>query len=123
MSLTKEIQTEVMVGIGEVARMLDVASHTVRYWEKEFGFFINPPRTHGRQRRYNSESMEKLRQIKKLLKEDGYSIAGAKRFLMSDDLQELPEFESTQDMVQRITSMIRKELIQELAIGQSPVKV
>jgi DNA-binding transcriptional MerR regulator len=67
--------------------------------------------------------MEKLRQIKKLLKEDGYSIAGAKRFLMNDDLQGLPEFESTQDMVQRITSMIRKELIQELAIGQSLEKV
>ncbi|GHV15664.1 hypothetical protein AGMMS49938_14470 [Fibrobacterales bacterium] len=72
---------DVPVGIGDVAKMLQVASHTLRFWEKEFEFYLKPNRTTGHQRRYNTDSIDRLRKIQTLLKEDGYSIAGTKRIL------------------------------------------
>jgi len=76
--------TEELIGIGDASRILDVASHTLRYWEKEFDFYLNPPRTNGRQRRYNDDTLERLDKIKVMLKDEGYSIAGAKKILQKE---------------------------------------
>ncbi|NLB62492.1 MAG: MerR family transcriptional regulator [Fibrobacter sp.] len=70
-----------LVGIGDVSRFLSIPAHTLRFWEKEFHFYINLYRTSGRQRRYDDDSISKLERIKHLLKIEGYSIAGAKRLL------------------------------------------
>ena len=80
---------EILVGIGDVSRFLDVPSHTLRFWEKEFSFFLRPSRTIGRQRRYDDDDILRLGRIKHLLKEEGYSIAGAKRILQKELCQEL----------------------------------
>jgi len=72
---------EILVGIGDVARFLDVPAHTLRFWEREFSFYLSPARTVGRQRRYDDDDIQRLGRIKQLLKTDGYSIAGAKRIL------------------------------------------
>lgn len=74
-------ESEILVGIGDVARFLGVPAHTLRFWEKEFGFFLAPSRTVGRQRRYDDADIQRLGRIKHLLKNDGFSIAGAKRIL------------------------------------------
>jgi len=102
-----------LVGIGDVARMLNVAPHTLRFWEKEFEFYLKPPRTIGKQRRYDNESIEKLKKIHHLLKDVGYSIAGAKRMLRTvqpsretiDELSILPE-----PLVRKLYGMLRGEL-------------
>lgn len=65
--------------IGEVSRLLGVKPHVIRYWEQEFG--LRPKRGLGMQRRYTREEIERLSTIKKLLYEEGYTIAGAKRRL------------------------------------------
>lgn len=70
-----------VVGIGDVAKFLDVPAHTLRFWEKEFGFYLVPVRTIGRQRRYDDQDIDRLTRLKHLLKVEGYSIAGAKRIL------------------------------------------
>jgi DNA-binding transcriptional MerR regulator len=75
---------EILVGIGDVARFLDVPAHTLRFWEREFSFFLSPARTEGRQRRYDDDDIQRLGRIKLLLKGDGYSIAGAKRILQKE---------------------------------------
>ena len=77
-------ESEILVGIGDVARFLDVPAHTLRFWEKEFGFFLIPSRTTGRQRRYDDADIQRLNRIKHLLKVEGYSIAGAKRILQKE---------------------------------------
>lgn len=106
-----EESCDVLVGIGDVARMLGVAPHTLRFWEKEFEFFLKPPRTVGKQRRYDNESIDKLKKIHHLLKDVGYSIAGVKRVLrMSlaepvDEMSLLPE-----PLVRKLYGMLRGEL-------------
>ncbi|HNQ59262.1 MAG TPA: MerR family transcriptional regulator [Bacteroidales bacterium] len=66
--------------IGEVSRMLDVNPSTLRYWEKEFDG-IHPYRNRKGTRFYHTEDVETLRLIKYLLKERGFTIAGARDYL------------------------------------------
>jgi DNA-binding transcriptional MerR regulator len=67
--------------IGEVAELTGVPIHTLRYWEGEFSGHFSPLRTSGRQRRYDEEAVERVLEIKSLLKGEKYSIAGAKQVL------------------------------------------
>jgi DNA-binding transcriptional MerR regulator len=67
--------------IGEVSKMIGVPIHTLRYWESEFADYFNPVRTSGRQRRYDEDAVARVMEIKTLLKEEKYSIAGARQVL------------------------------------------
>jgi len=69
------------VPISTASFLVGVETHTIRYWEREFAEFLNPVRTAGGQRRYRREDIEVLQEIKRLLKEELYTIAGAKRIL------------------------------------------
>ena len=71
--------------IGEVSDMTGVPIHTLRYWEGEFNGFFSPNRTNGGQRRYNEDAVKRVLEIKALLKEEKYSIAGARQVLARRD--------------------------------------
>ena len=89
--------------IGEVAKILNLVNekngslntHTLRYWEKEFKN-INPKIFAGRRRYYDKSSIELLKKIKFLLKDQGMTIKGVKKALSSstsfnlDDLTNKP---------------------------------
>ena len=75
------------LSIGEVAQVTGLPVHTLRYWESEFSRFFSPIRTSGRQRRYSEDEVRRIMEIKKLLREDKYSIAGAKQVLSSREEQ------------------------------------
>ena len=68
--------------IGEVAKMADVPTHVLRYWESEFPG-ISPKRAKSKQRLYRRQDVELILDIKILLHEQGYTIAGAKKLLES----------------------------------------
>lgn len=74
------------LGIGDISKLLEVADHTIRYWEKEFNKHLTPTRTKGRQRRYGESDIRMLKKIKDLLKVEGYSIKGAKRILDGEEI-------------------------------------
>jgi DNA-binding transcriptional MerR regulator len=77
--------------IGEVAKILDLVNkkkgtlntHTIRFWEKEFKQ-IKPNILNGNRRYYNSATIEVLKKVKYLLKDQGMTINGAKKVLNSD---------------------------------------
>ena len=77
--------------IGEVAKILELVNkkkgtlntHTIRFWEKEFKQ-IKPTILNGNRRYYNSETIEILKKVKYLLKDQGMTIIGAKKVLNSD---------------------------------------
>ena len=86
--------------IGEVAKILDLVNtkkgtlntHTIRYWEKEFKQ-IKPKIFNGNRRYYNNDTIEVLKKVKYLLKDQGMTINGVKKVLNSDKslkLDELP---------------------------------
>ncbi|MCS7301429.1 MAG: MerR family transcriptional regulator [Fimbriimonadales bacterium] len=78
------------VPISTASFLVGVEPHTIRYWEREFAEFLNPVRTQGGQRRYRREDIEVLIEIRRLLKEELYTIAGAKRVLSQKFGQRMP---------------------------------
>lgn len=66
--------------IGEVASILGVEPHVIRYWETEFRS-IRPQKSRKGQRIYSRREVEKLVEVKELLYERGFTIAGARKQL------------------------------------------
>jgi len=64
--------------IGEVSRITGLKPHVLRYWESEFKV-IKPYKGGSLQRLYRKKDLDLILKIKKLLYEDGFTIAGAKR--------------------------------------------
>lgn len=70
------------VSISTASQITGVEVHTLRYWEREFAQFLNPDRTEGGQRRYRPEDIQTVFVIKRLLRDEMFSIAGARRTLL-----------------------------------------
>lgn len=66
--------------IRDVAKILDVKPHVLRYWETEFPT-LNPRKNKNGQRVYTKKDVEMAMEIKRLLHVEKYSIAGARRLL------------------------------------------
>lgn len=80
--------------IGEVAEILSVPSHVVRFWEENFSK-LKPVKYNGR-RYYSTENIKLLKEIKDLLYNQGYSIKGANLYLKSPVSKiKLPSLEDT----------------------------
>ena len=69
--------------IGEVARILAVKPYVLRYWESEFKA-IRPQKSRSQQRLYRRRDVELLLRIKRLLYEERFTIAGARRKLREE---------------------------------------
>ncbi|PIE59321.1 MAG: MerR family transcriptional regulator [Desulfobulbus propionicus] len=67
--------------IGEASKLVGVDAHVLRYWETEF-IFIRPFRGKSKQRLYRRQDIQNLLQIRYLLHEEGFTIAGARKFLL-----------------------------------------
>lgn len=66
--------------IGEVAEIVGVQPHVLRYWETEFRS-IRPQKSTKGQRVYSRRDVEKLLRVKDLLRNQGFTIAGARKKL------------------------------------------
>jgi DNA-binding transcriptional MerR regulator len=64
--------------IGEVSRITGLKPHVLRYWESEFKV-IKPYKGGSLQRLYRKKDVDLVLRIKKLLYDEGFTIAGAKR--------------------------------------------
>ncbi|MBI5509223.1 MAG: MerR family transcriptional regulator [Deltaproteobacteria bacterium] len=70
--------------IGEVAGLVGVETHVLRYWEREIPF-IRPSKTVSNQRRYRRKDVEVFREIRRLLHDERYTLAGARRRLLGGE--------------------------------------
>jgi DNA-binding transcriptional MerR regulator len=66
--------------IGEVAELVGVEPHVLRYWEREFRT-IRPTKSAKGQRVYSRRDVENLMRVRELLYRDGFTIAGARKRL------------------------------------------
>jgi DNA-binding transcriptional MerR regulator len=66
--------------IGEVSEIVGVQPHVLRYWETEFRS-IRPQKSSKGQRVYSRRDVEKLLRVKDLLRNQGFTIAGARKRL------------------------------------------
>lgn len=69
--------------IGEVGHLTQVKPYVLRYWESAFRL-LRPARRVSGQRKYTKKDIELILKIKRLLQEEGFTIAGAKRRLIEE---------------------------------------
>ncbi len=65
--------------IGEAAQLVGVEAHVLRYWETEFR--VRPQRSSTGQRMYRRKDIARFLKIKRLLHDEGFTIAGARKAL------------------------------------------
>jgi len=69
---------KIYYAIGEVSEIVGVPPHVLRYWEEEFSF-LRPPKRRTGARAYRDQDIARVKRIKELLYEDGYTIKGARK--------------------------------------------
>ncbi len=69
--------------IGEVSRLCRLPAYVLRFWETEFPQ-LKPVKSSTGQRMYRQRDVENVLRIKKLLYDEGYTIAGARQFLKGE---------------------------------------
>src|SRR5215813_3593214 len=74
------LATKPFLKIGEVAKLLGVKPHVLRYWESEFPS-LRPKKNPSGQRIYARADIEAIVEIKNLLYNQRYTISGAKKML------------------------------------------
>lgn len=89
--------------IGEVSDMVDQEPHVLRYWEQEFDI-LNPQKNRAGRRIYTEDDVSTIERIRHLLKDEKYTIAGARQAIregktqreryeeIADDLRDLRSF-------------------------------
>lgn len=83
--------------IGEVASLVGVEPHVLRYWEREFRT-IRPTKSAKGQRVYSRRDVENLMRVRELLYQEGFTIAGAKKKLERNALRRAePELREESD--------------------------
>jgi len=95
--------------IGEVAKILNLINkkngnlntHTIRFWEKEFKQ-IKPKILTGKRRYYDKTTIDILKKIKYLLKDQGMTIIGVKKLLNNKKSFKLDEFSNNSISVDNI---------------------
>jgi DNA-binding transcriptional MerR regulator len=88
-----ELPNKLYFRIGEVAKIVGVKPYVLRYWETEFSI-LKPGKTPSRHRLYRRRDVELLLEIKRLLYEEGFTIAGAKRQLKDTETASPPPAQS-----------------------------
>ena len=101
--------------IGEVVKILDLKSrtgqknptYTIRFWEKEFKQ-IKPKILNNNRRYYDQSSIDLLKKIKFLLKDQGMTINGVKKLLNSSNSKDLDEISNKTIRADNLKNKINK---------------
>jgi DNA-binding transcriptional MerR regulator len=92
--------------IGEVAELVGVEPHVLRYWEREFRA-IRPTKSAKGQRVYSRRDVENLMRVRELLYREGFTIAGAKKKLQRAGV----EPRGAGDLDPQETAKLREQLL------------
>lgn len=107
--------------IGEVAALVGVEPHVLRYWETQFSM-LRPRKNRAGNRMYRPDEVRMLVRIKELLYDKGFTIAGARRTLLDERREDAPQVElafaetdrrlaviEVKEELRRIVSRLRRE--------------
>ncbi len=78
MTRRTQLPDKLFFKIGEVANIVGVKPHALRYWETEFPA-LRPKKTRGAHRQYSRKDVELAMLIRQLLHDEGYTIPGARK--------------------------------------------
>lgn len=83
---SRQLPDKLYFRIGEVATIVGVEPHVLRYWETEFRA-IKPEKSRKGQRIYSRRDVDTLLKVKELLYSHRYTIAGARTKLRGDGVE------------------------------------
>ena len=97
--------------IGEVAKMFNVNTSLIRFWEKEFDI-IKPRKNKKGNRLFTKSDIDNFRVIFHLVKERGYTLEGAKKKLREnkDDTLQTVEIVKSLNKIKDFLQEIKEEL-------------
>lgn len=104
--------------IGEVADIVGVRSHVLRYWESEFSG-LKPMKTRGSHRVYRRKDVELAMLIRRLLHDEGYTISGAKKKLKESarhKVEHQPDPAAVREVGLRAELLSLRRMLSELLI-------
>jgi DNA-binding transcriptional MerR regulator len=103
------IPEKIYFRIGEVSELAKLPTYVLRFWETEFSQ-LKPTKSSTGQRMYRRKDVEYVMQIRKLLYEDGFTIAGAREKLREEVQSNRPQMPPAQILT---TAMSPQEDAQE----------
>ena len=108
--------------ISDVSDMVGVKPHVLRYWETQFKM-LRPKKGRGGARMYRKRDVEILFQVKQLLYDQRFTIAGARRKLLDDrGSREQMELTFTRTDREEMLRALRRDLEGLLHILRGEVK-
>jgi DNA-binding transcriptional MerR regulator len=105
-STPSSLPSKLYFRIGEVAELVGVEPHVLRYWEREFRA-IRPTKSAKGQRVYSRRDVENLMRVRELLYREGFTIAGAKKKLQRAGVEPRP----AGDLDAREAGKLREQLL------------
>ncbi|MBN2892192.1 MAG: MerR family transcriptional regulator [Bacteroidales bacterium] len=109
--MSEQENTKLYYTIGEVAKMFDVNTSLIRYWEKEFTI-IKPKKNRKGNRLFTQKDIENFHLIYHLVKERGMTLLGAKKKLKEnkEDVDHNFEIIKRLEDIKSILTEIKDEL-------------
>jgi DNA-binding transcriptional MerR regulator len=97
--------------INEAAKILELPPYVLRYWEKEFKM-LRPKKNRAGRRVYTRREIEIVMNIKKLLYEEGFTIEGARKKLVTmkkEDIEQIPlPFKKPKDIIAEVKQELKE---------------
>jgi len=112
-SVRRELPAKLYYRIGEVAGLVGVEPHVLRYWETEFRS-VRPQKSAKGQRIYSRRDVETLLKVKDLLYAHRFTIAGARRKLREGGVEPVaPEAQNSEEAkrMREVLVELRGELV------------
>jgi DNA-binding transcriptional MerR regulator len=101
--------------ITEISQMIAEEQHVLRYWEREFPQ-LRPQKNRAGNRVYTQRDLAILKVIKRLLRQERYTVAGAKEYLRQHSVldmvdQDMLEHEELSDVSTEGTSVVQEAAV------------
>lgn len=102
-------QDKLYYSIGEVAKLFDVNTSLIRFWEKEFDI-LKPKKNKKGNRLFTTKDVDNLHIIFQLVKEKKFTLQGAKDYMAAQE--KAPELTNQEEIIK--TLLDTKEFLLKL---------
>src|SRR5213080_559990 len=110
---TRTAIEERLYRIGDVSRLADLKPFVLRYWETEFPM-LQPMKSPGGLRLYRQEDVDMVFRIKRLLYDEGFTIAGARRHLREKSGADEPASRGSNHSADGAGQMLSRRMLLDL---------
>ena len=112
-SATKAATEARLYAIGEVSRLADLKAFVLRYWETEFPM-LQPTKDDAGRRVYRQEDVDMVFRIKRLLYDEGFTIAGARRHLREKGATDDPLYRGSDHSADGASQLLSRRILLDL---------